>query len=69
MAVIKADKKGRPFVHIRVSKQTRIFGEIIFRFGEMVIKCRECHRWHRVRIMHQKATMEPVPELEEPAEL
>lgn len=58
LAVIKADEEDKPFVHLRVYKQTRIFGEIVFTFGEMHLKCRECYRWHRIRIVRGKATME-----------
>lgn len=42
------DKVGRPYVHIRVFKQHRVYGEFIVYGGEAKIKCRECLRWHTI---------------------
>lgn len=40
------DAKGRTYVHIKVYKQRRIYGESIHYNGEVKIKCRECLRWN-----------------------
>lgn len=43
-------KNGELFVHVKVFKQQRIFGEVIVTGGVVRIHCRECLRWHRVII-------------------
>lgn len=40
------DMRGRTYVHIKVYKQRRIYGESIHYSGEVKIKCRECLRWN-----------------------
>lgn len=45
------DRLGNLYVHIKVFKQDRIFGEIILEGGGRVrIRCRECLRWFTVAI-------------------
>lgn len=44
------DEKGRAYIHQKVYKQSRIYGESIVVGGEVSIRCRECKRWHRVVI-------------------
>jgi len=56
LAVIKRDSENKPYVHLRVYKSHRIFGEILFAFGEMEIRCRDCWRWHKIRIIKNDAT-------------
>ncbi len=51
LAVIKRDKRGKPVVHMKIYKARRIFGEIILSLGEMEMRCRDCLRWHKVRIL------------------
>lgn len=60
------DKDGNPYVHVKVYKQKRIYGEIIATEGTVRLRCRECFRWFAVRIV-RKATQvafsqEPLPE-------
>lgn len=43
-------KNGKPFVHIRIYKQSRIFGEMVLEIGTLKILCRDCFRWHTVSI-------------------
>jgi hypothetical protein len=43
-------KDGRAFVHIKVYKQSRVFGEHVFKSGELKTKCRVCYRWHHITI-------------------
>lgn len=43
-------KDGRAFVHIKVYKQARIYGEHVFKSGELKTKCRVCYRWHHITI-------------------
>jgi hypothetical protein len=60
LAVFKLDEKGNPFVHILVHKQNRVIAEIVFTMGEMKVRCRNCFRWHKVRIVRGKAVHESV---------
>ena len=60
LAYIKQDRFGRPYVHIKIYKQKQIFGEIIFSFGQMRVRCRECNRWHQIRIVREKTEVEEV---------
>lgn len=50
MAVYGVDNQGRPYIHQKVYKQRRIFGETVFRDGIVSIRCRECLRWTKVRL-------------------
>lgn len=49
LATYGIDSKGRLYVHVRVFKQARLFGEVIA-FGDVKLHCRECLRWHTVVI-------------------
>jgi len=42
------DSKSRPYVHVKVFKQRRVFAEFIAFGGEVAINCRECFRWHTI---------------------
>lgn len=52
LAVYGVDEKGKLFVHVKVYKQSRVFGETITYGGEIMIRCRECLRWQKV-VIHQ----------------
>lgn len=41
---------GKPYVHIRIFKQTKLFGEVVATSGSLDICCRECLRWTHVTI-------------------
>lgn len=45
------DKKGQVYVHVRIYKANRIFGEILVTNGTALLRCRECFRWQRVIIV------------------
>ena len=64
LAVMKRDRQGKPFVHIKVFKSNRIYAEVVFSRGDMRVRCRECYRWHQVRIVQQRAQLEDVPDEE-----
>jgi hypothetical protein len=59
------DSKGNLYVHVKIFKQKRIYGEIVFTHGVVRLRCRECFRWHTVRIRQPKEsvsfTEEPLP--------
>jgi hypothetical protein len=44
------DKDGLLYVWVKIFKQSRIYGEVIFTEGTVRLRCRECLRWHLVRI-------------------
>lgn len=64
LAVYGIDQKGRLYVHVKVYKQSRIFGEMVFVGGEAHIRCRECLRWHVIVFVDRRKTAH----LEESAE-
>lgn len=41
---------GKAYVHVMVYKQKRIYGNLLILQGETLMQCRECLRWHRIRI-------------------
>lgn len=55
------DRQGNLYVHVKVFKQDRVFGEIIVEGGGSVrIRCRDCDRWHKVTIRQpQSVNMSP----------
>jgi hypothetical protein len=50
LATYGVTPNGKPYVHVKIYKQARIFGEVIVRTGEVLLHCRECLRWHKVII-------------------
>jgi len=64
LATYGVDDEGRLYVHVKIYKQRRIFGEVIVTEGIVRLICRECFRWHKVNIkQHGEAVLseEPVP--------
>jgi len=41
---------GKLFVHVKIYKARRIFGEILVTEGKVKLRCRDCLRWHTVRL-------------------
>lgn len=64
LATYGLDGQGELYVHIKVFKQGRIFGELLVKRGEVKIRCRDCLRWHRVvmRQPEKNVILEPVPD-------
>ena len=58
------DDHGQPFIHVKVYKQRKIYGEIIVTEGSVRLRCRECFRWNTVRIVRESVAFqqEPLPE-------
>lgn len=48
LATYGVNSKGQLFVHVKIFKQNRIYGELVFEGGVVKIRCRNCLRWHRV---------------------
>lgn len=63
------DSKGKLYVHVKVYKQNRIYGELVFQSGVVKIRCRNCLRWHRVVFKEQTAILaeDQAPEVESDA--
>jgi len=61
LATYGIDKDGKLFVHIKIWKAQRIFGELVVEGGLVKIRCRDCLRWHRVRIIDNKASLQESP--------
>lgn len=67
LAVYGLNEQGELYVHVKVFKQDRIFGEIIVTEGKIKLHCRDCLRWHKVRIVQPgKPVLE---ETSDPAEI
>jgi hypothetical protein len=59
LAVYGVDEKGKLYVHVRVYKQARLYGEVLVTDGTVKLRCRECLRWHTVVIVQPgKAKLE-----------
>lgn len=50
LATYGLDAEGSLYVHVRIFKQRRIFGEVLITEGTVRLHCRECLRWHTVVI-------------------
>jgi hypothetical protein len=62
LGIVKRDNFDKPFVHIKIYKQNSIYGEILFKMGEIRVRCRSCYRWHTIKIVREKAVIEEVPD-------
>lgn len=51
LATYGVDEKGKLYIHVRIFKQRRIYGEVIVQEGKVSLHCRECLRWHTVKIV------------------
>lgn len=58
------DGEGTPYVHQKVYKQHRIYGESVATSGTIEIKCRECYRWTKIRLsVGGSFIAQPTPEI------
>lgn len=51
LAIWGNDEHGKPYIHVKIYKQNRVYGEVVIYGGEVKITCRECLRWHRITFM------------------
>lgn len=67
LATYGVDTHGKLFVHVKIYKQNRIYGELIFQDGVVKIRCRNCLRWHRVNFRTNTVTLseDEAPEAQE----
>lgn len=57
LATYGVDSRGKLYVHVKIYKQNRIYGELVFEDGTVKIRCRNCLRWHRVIFKTQSASL------------
>lgn len=57
LATYGLNKDGALYLHVKIYKQSRIYGELILLGGLVRIKCRNCLRWHRIRIQGNRAEL------------
>lgn len=50
LAMFGVDEDGKLYIHIKIWRQNKLYGNMVFRGGEISIQCRECFRWYRVAI-------------------
>ncbi len=51
--------KGKLYIHVRVYKQERVFAEVLVTDGIVKLRCRDCFRWHTVKIVQpNRVTLE-----------
>jgi hypothetical protein len=62
LATYGIDGKGNLFVHVKIWKARRIFGELVIEGGIVKIRCRECLRWHVIRIHQNHAVLQETRE-------
>lgn len=59
LATYGLDKNGQVFIHVKIWKAQRIFGELYIEQGSKVrIRCRECGRWHVIMLVGKRAVLE-----------
>lgn len=60
LATYGLDTKGKLYVHVKIYKQRRVYGEVLVTEGRVQLHCRECFRWHTVVIREPgKAALKP----------
>lgn len=59
LAMYGVDAQGQMFVHVRVYKQNRIYGEMVVNgVGSITkIKCRNCLRWYTIKFKGPNAEL------------
>lgn len=50
---------GEAYLHVRIFKQGRVFGEIVVTQGVMDLCCRECLRWTNVTVGRASVDVAP----------
>lgn len=58
LGVYGRNARGEAYLHIRVHKGDRVFGEIVTTAGVVTVLCRDCGRWTSVRIHAPEVAVE-----------
>lgn len=61
LALCGRDDHGEPFVHQKVYKQGKVFGEMVATGGTVRLRCRECLRWVRINLPGVEVNHEELP--------
>lgn len=62
LAYYGVGKDNDLYVHVKVYKQSRMYGELLFSGGTVKIRCRECLRWHKIIFQKNAVSTEEVDE-------
>lgn len=54
LATYGMDDTGKVYIHVKVYKNRRIFGEVLITEGIVELRCRECMRWFRIPLRKGK---------------
>ena len=52
------DVTGEPVIHIKSWKGGTLYTEVVIVSGVVRIRCRNCYRWHRIRVKHGAPRLE-----------
>lgn len=52
LAVCGITESGEGFVHIKAWKGQRLLTEAVVTSGEVSIRCRECGKWHTIKVVY-----------------
>jgi len=58
LATYGIDSGGNLFLHVKIWKARRIFGELVIEGGLVKIRCRDCLRWHKIRVIQDRAVLQ-----------
>lgn len=54
------EASGEPWVHVKTWKRGRLYAEVVATAGDVKIRCRDCLRWHTVRIVRGAPALLPL---------
>lgn len=60
LAMCGVDRDGEPWVHVKVWKGQRLYAEVIATSGVVRLRCRNCLRWHKVKIVRGAPALEEI---------
>lgn len=58
LATYGIDSREKLYLHVKIYKARRIYGELVIEGGLVKIRCRDCLRWHKIRVVQHKAVLE-----------
>lgn len=64
LAIVGIDQEGKGYVHVKAYKRQELITEVVVTDGVAHIRCRECLRFHTIRIVKSTVsrTDEKLPE-------
>lgn len=69
LAIWGNDEDNVPYVHVRIFKQGRIYGDVVVNGGKIRICCRECVRWHRISFVGEQKDKAELVQTSTPEEI